>query len=48
MPANVIEYLVVADIDVIRHADVDGSILDSAQNIVFDEPVVTELREDAV
>ena len=45
---DIIEYLVVADVDVIRHADVNGSILDSAQNIVLDEPVVTELREDAV
>ena len=36
---NVIEYLIISNVDVIRHADVDGSILDPAQNIVFDEPL---------
>ena len=45
---NVIEYLIISNVDVIRHTDVDGSILDPAQNIVFDEPVVTEFWKDAI
>ena len=45
---NVIEYLIISNIDVIRHANVDGSILDPTQDIVFDEPVVTEFWKDAI
>ena len=45
---NVIEYLIISNIDVIRHTNVDGSILDPTQDIVFDEPVVTEFWKNAI
>ena len=45
---HVIEYLIVSNVDVVRHADIDSGILNFAQYVVLDKTVMTELGENAV
>ena len=45
---NVVEDLIIANIDVVRHADVNSCIFYATKNVVFDEAVMAKLGEDAV
>ena len=45
---DIVEDLVVAHVDVVRHSDIDRCIFNFAENIVLNETVVAKLRENAV
>ena len=45
---DAIEHLVIADIDVVAHADINRGILDAREDVVFNQPVFTELRKNAI
>ncbi len=45
---DIVEDLVVAHVDVVRHSNIDRCIFNFTEDVVFDETVVTKLRENAV
>ena len=45
---DVVEHLIVAHIDVVAHAHINGGIFNAREDVVLDEAVLTELGEDAV
>ena len=45
---DIIEHLIIANIDVIGHANVNRSVFDLTENIIFDKSVMTELGKNAV
>ena len=46
--SDIVEDLVIAHVDVVRHSDVDRCIFNLAENVIFDQTIVAELRENAV
>ena len=47
-PRHVVKHFIVANHDVVTHANVDRRILDATEHVVFNQAVFTELREYAV
>ena len=45
---DIVEDLVITNVDIVRHSDIDRCIFNFAENIVLNETVVAKLREDAV
>ena len=45
---DIVEDLVVAHVDVVRHTNIDRCILNFTENVVFNQTVVAKLRENAV
>ena len=45
---DVIEHLIVTNIDVVTHADINGGVFDAREDVVFNQSVFAELGEDAI
>ena len=46
--SDIIKYPVIANVNVITHAHINGGVFDAAKHVVFDQSVFTEFRENAV
>ena len=45
---NVVENPVVAHVDIVTHAHVNGGVFNAAEHVIFDEPIFTKLGKNAV